>query len=289
MINAIADLGKYILRQNPDMDILDIVLDDAYDIGKNKHLFVIVFKKAKTDSKEMWQFDRIEYCELDSTYKNKILYKRGSGKGTDFTPTTKITDDLEKKTFPNKIVNWFKQQEDNELFSDEEKEFLNEIYKSIEKEKNNIVSEINGKLFEITDKLGKVLTIGFENNNGSGKIDFIGNYDFFKNFLIEEAKKDYKYSNANKTYSFSTNKLCSICNKNTPEVFGFFTDLKFYNVDKPGMITGEFKHGNAWKNYPVCLNCALNVRKGYDFLQNKFNFRFYGLRYYFIPKVSSVQ
>jgi CRISPR-associated protein Csh1 len=52
------------------------------------------------------------------------------------------------------------------------------------------------------------------------------------------------------------------------------------------MITGGFQHEYAWKNYPVCLDCALNIREGYNFLKEHFNFKFYGLRYYFIPKIS---
>jgi CRISPR-associated protein Csh1 len=287
MINAIAELGEYVLKQNPDLSILDIFLEDAYDGGKNKHLFVIVLKEI--NGKEKWKFDRIDYFELDSTYKKKILYKKGnSGRGPDYTPTTKITE-LEKKTFPNKIINWFKAQKDNEIFSDKEKTFLNELYKVIKEKQQDIINEINKKFLEIedkiTDKSGSVLTIGFKNS--SSKVDFINSYILFEKVLVEEAKKSYKYSPTHKVYSFSRDKLCSVCNKNVSEVMGFFTDLKFYNIDKPGMITGGLRYENAWKNYPVCLDCALKVRKGFDVLQNKFSFRFYGLRYYFTPKISN--
>lgn len=94
MINVIADLGKYSLGKNPT-DILDMVLDDAYDNGKNKHLLIIAFEKSENQnllfsSEKHWQFKEVLYRELDTTYKKQILYKRGEGKGTDFTPTTKI-------------------------------------------------------------------------------------------------------------------------------------------------------------------------------------------------------
>ena len=44
------------------------------------------------------------------------------------------------------------------------------------------------------------------------------------------------------------------------------------------MITGGFQYSDAWKNYPICNECTLNIRNGYSYLQNNFNFKFYGLR-----------
>lgn len=289
MINAIADLGKYVLEKNPT-DTIDMVLDDAYDNGRNKHLLIITFEKRENQNtlsaswQKKWQFKEVLYRELDTTYKRRILYKRGSSKGTDFTPTAKITDDLRNKTFPNKIYNWFKQNKDSALLAPEDNTFLNEIYNSIEEQKDIIITSIEEKLSEINDKSGKVLTVGFEDSSGTTK--YIGDYEFFTKFLLEETEKDYKYSKTFNTYSYSNDKVCSICNNRKAEVFGFFTDLKFYNVDKAGMITGGLQHKYAWKNYPVCLECVLNVRNGYNFLKENFNFRFYGLRYYFIPKIS---
>ncbi len=145
MINAIAKLGEYVVQENPEMDILDMIIDNAYDEGKNKHLFVIVFRKD-----EKWQFKEIQYRELANNYKNKILYKRGSSKGTDFTPTTKITD-LENRTFPNKVVSWFKQQKDSEYLSGDEKTMLNEINELLIKYQPIILQKLNEQIAEVVD------------------------------------------------------------------------------------------------------------------------------------------
>jgi len=68
-----------------------------------------------------------------------------------------------------------------------------------------------------------------------------------KKFLsTEESKQGYKYSSTFKKYSFSKNETCSVCNK-VKEVFGFFTSLAFYTVDKPGMVTGGFQQDKSWK------------------------------------------
>jgi len=285
MINAIAELGNYCLQKKPEMDLLDMVLDDAYDQGKNKHLLSIIFSQENSSSAD-WQFKTVEYRQLDQTYRKKILYKYGSPNGTDFTPTAKITE-LEAKTFPNKILNWFNQNKNNALLNQEEQQLLNSLQSVLEQQQAIILTQIKEKIAEINDPAGQVLTIALQ--AGSGELNFIGHYELFRKFLTEQAVLNFKYSKTNNAYSFSQDQLCSVCNIQQSEVFGFFTDLKFYTVDKAGMITSGFQHEDAWKNYPVCLNCALNVRNGYDYLKQYFNFNFYGLHYLFIPKSSDAK
>lgn len=87
MINAIADLGKYAFEKNPT-DILDMVMDDAYDNGKNKHLLIIAFEKRENQNllfspEKDWQFeekvlDEIYDIELerDVVFDAKIFSKK---------------------------------------------------------------------------------------------------------------------------------------------------------------------------------------------------------------------
>ena len=272
MINAIAELGQYI-REEKQMDLLDMFLDDAFDGGRNKHLFVVLFDKY-------FRFNNVIYKEFDRFDKKKLLYKRGPSGGTDFTPTSKITN--LKTTFERKFIKWFEQNKDNKLLSEDESSFLSKIFSYLKKHKDEIIEKTERQIELITDKSGKVITLGFLNKENN--IDLIGSNRIFKKILLEKAQENFKYSKTHETFSFSENKICSICNKKS-EVLGFFTDLKFYNVDKDGMITGGFRRKDSWKNYPVCLNCALDIRNGYIMLQDKSDFRFYGLKYYFIPRI----
>jgi CRISPR-associated protein Csh1 len=274
VINAIAELGQY-MRQENHMDFLDLMLDDAFDNGKNKHLFVVVFD-------ENLRFQEVQYKEFDSTYKKNILYKRGSSSGTDYTPTSKITKI--ETTFDKKFFKWFEQNKDSRLLQDNERNVLNKIFFSLMSCRDEIIKEIEDQINLITDKSGKVLTLGFIKDTDD--ISLVGSKNIFKRILLDKAQEDLKYSKTHKVHSYSENKTCSICNKKKDEVFGFFTDLKFYNVDKDGMVTGGFQRSAAWKNYPVCLDCVLDVRNGYSMLQKHFDFRFYGLKYYFIPIIS---
>ncbi|MHA1381524.1 MAG: TIGR02556 family CRISPR-associated protein [Candidatus Helarchaeota archaeon] len=273
MINAIAELGQYIRKEN-QMDFLDIILDDSFDRGRNKHLFITVFD-------ENCRFYKVKYRELDSSYKKTVLYKRGPSSGTDFTPTSKITK--VRTTLNRKFIKWFEQNKNNELLSDDERSFLSKLFISLKKHKDEIIERIESQSDFIKDKSGRVLTLGFLDKNGG--VNLISSNRIFRKILFDKAQEDFKYSKTNNAFSYSKERTCSICN-NEDEVFGFFTDLKFYNVDKAGMITGGFQYKNSWKNYPVCLNCALDIRNGYTMLQDQLDFSFYGLRYYFIPRIS---
>jgi CRISPR-associated protein Csh1 len=55
-------------------------------------------------------------------------------------------------------------------------------------------------------------------------------------------------------------------------------------VDKPGFVSGGFRQKDTWKNYPVCLNCALTLEEGKKYLGDNLSFNFYGFKYLLIPK-----
>ena len=289
MINAIAELGKYEKNKHPEMSNFDIWLEDSYDENKYPHLLLIEFKKEKNEDKDglfdedwKWVFNKIDYQEHSTNLKSKLLYKRGKGSnGPDLTPTSKVTE-LEK-TFKKKIMKWFESNKNYDSLDDTEKYFLTSIETEFKEKSDEILLQLKEKS-ESIDNNGFVLSISFLEN---GKQKFIGDIDFFAKFITEKSKVDYKYSKTFNRYSFSENKLCSICKTNQPEIFGYFTSLKFYNVDKSGMVTGGFDQSKSWKNYPVCLNCALNIELGMKMMEQNFLFNFYGLRYYLIPKFTN--
>ena len=50
------------------------------------------------------------------------------------------------------------------------------------------------------------------------------------------------------------------------------------------MVAGGFNQSNAWKNYPVCRDCALVLEMGKKWLEQNAKFNFYGFDYFLIPK-----
>ena len=286
MINAIAEIGKYEKEYNPNIGSnFDIWLEDSYHEKNYPHLLLIEFLRTSCDyddSDGKWEYNQVVYWGHSTTLKSKLLYKRGSPRGTDKTPTCKIAKSV-SGTFSQKIVAWFSDNQNKSFLSESQKEFIQSIYKEIKSKSKIILTDLNDKI-ESIENGGVVLSVVFRDGDDQR---YIGDFEYFTKFLTEESALDYKYSKASKNYSFGENQLCAICKQKQPEVYGYFTSLKFYNVDKPGMVTGGFDPSKSWKNYPICLNCALDVEMGIKVLDEKLLFNFYGLRYYLIPKTTT--
>ena len=264
MIEAIKETGEYAIgREGKSVDDpLDILVDSPANRDTKNVLFIVLEREG--DGFSYKGVDVEEYSKYD---KEKYLYKKGNPRGTDITPTAMITN--VKKTFGNKILNWFKNYD--EIGLDENQNFLVKIGNCIRNNSEQILKDLEEKQSK-------------ENNIISLRIDNKYLYDFkiFHDILLDKAKENF-YSKYGKI-SKSENQICSVCNERKAEVYGFVDTYKFYTVDKRGFVSGGFQQKNAWKNYPVCLNCALTLEEGKKYLQNNLKFNFYGFNYLLIPK-----
>ena len=281
MIVAIKEIGEYALEKEGKSldDPLGILVDDIESNPKNpsyKHILLIILEKSNGN----YEYNGIDIEEYSNKKIKKYLYKQGSRNGPDITPTSRITrvkeDGGKKTTFEGKILSWFKQY--NKLVPHENINFLVKVGNCLRKNKEKIQEDLEIKYSEINKKEKGSLTLKIDNK-------YIGDYEIFKTILVEKAK-DNLYSKYGKV-SKSENRLCSVCNQRQAEVYGFVDTYKFYTVDKPGFVSGGFHQEDAWKTYPVCLNCALKLEEGKKYLENNMNFNFYGFNYLIIPKFVS--
>jgi len=269
MIEGIREIGEYILKKegksldNP----LNILIDDPANRDTKGIIFIILGSKE----------NKIEYMgvELEEYSKEKLeryAYKKGAPNGPDITPTSMITT-IESTFNKTKILPWFKKY--NKFESDENINFLIRIGNCIRKNREKIFADLNEKY----KKENNVISLKIDNN-------YIGDYKIFKDILVNRAKESF-YSKYGKV-SKSKDEICSVCNIRKAEVYGFVDTYKFYTVDKPGFVSGGFQQENAWKNYPVCLNCALTLKAGKKYIGINMNFNFYGFRYLLIPQFVTV-
>ncbi len=278
MIKAIAELGRYSKKNTPELTAFDIWLEDSYDNGKYDIVFFIVLERD--DDRSEWKYKKIDISENGNHLKNKLIYKRGASRGTDKTPTAKVAKSI-VGTFRLKIKAWFDLNKETSFLEESERKFLNQISDLFSTDEERIIKDLEEQ-FKLIDAKGVVLSLQFIENSD---LKYIGDFDFFSGFIVQESKTAYKFSKTFKKYSFSNDKVCSVCNDLKQEVFGYFTSLGFYTVDKPGMVTGGFRQDLSWKNYPVCLDCALDIENGIKFKEKHFDLRFYGFRYYLIPTI----
>ena len=264
MIEAIRNIGEYALEKEEKStdDPLKILIDNPANRGTKNILFILL-----NEENEKFKYRGIEIEEYSNEKLEKYLYRKGSGaRGTDVTPISMVTD--VEKTFEIKILNWFKNYNSDK---NNKNEMLQDIYLCIKENKEKILQDLKEKS-------------ALENNIISFKINgkYLGDFEIFRNILVNKASENF-YKKFGKI-SKSENKLCSICKKKSGEVYGFVSTFNFYTVDKPGFVSGGFQQKDAWKNYPVCLNCALTLEEGKKYLGDNLSFSFYGFKYLLIPK-----
>ena len=264
MIEAIKEIGEYAIeKEGKSIDSpLNILIDDPSNRYTANILFIVL-----ESGKEGVKYKCIDVEEYSNNKLEKYLYKKGSPRGADITPTAMITK--VENTFDQKILNWF--NEYDKIGSDEEQNFIVKIGNCLRNDKEQILKDLNEKY----DKENNIIGLKIDNK-------YLGDYDVFQKTLVDRAKKNF-YSKYGKT-SKSVDEICSVCNQKRAEVYGFVDTYKFYTVDKPGFVSGGFQQKDAWKNYPVCLKCALTLEEGRKYLEDHMNFNFYGCRYLLIPK-----
>lgn len=283
MIEAIRRIGEYALEKegkrldNPT-DLLDTLTQDPASSETYKHILAIKLNKGDNG----FEFVDVDLEEYSKSKIRQYLYRRGSGKGPDITPTSRVTE-VEKTFVKNKTLPWFsKALEDKTLnLKDEKLGFLREMNDCLLEHKEIILSKLNElskSIKEVNKQQKCIITIVIEDN---GK-RYIGDYSVFREILKTRALSGY-YQKYNKE-SKSEDNICSICKSQKDEVYGFVSTYKFYTVDKPGFVSGGFDQSLAWKNYPVCQRCALTLEEGKKYLEEFSSFRFYGFDYYLIPK-----
>lgn len=83
--------------------------------------------------------------------------------------------------------------------------------------------------------------------------------------------RDYFYARANPdtkkesdSDSVGANAICSCCGEFYERVrLAPAQTLGYFTIDKPGFIAGGFQKKTAWRNFTLCAECILGIRKGH--------------------------
>lgn len=279
-MRAIRDIGEFQYNNFKSQDkLLEIFTEDPSDGGKYKTVYEITLNYIDDD----FIFKEINQREYDNELKFKYLYKAGSSRGSDITPTAKITEP--NKTYKNKILVSLKDginycNDTNE--EKREKNILTKLYRKLaEEEEKNIKAITN--IFNTVPKKDRrvILTLVLKGIEGK---KYIGDFEVFKRRVREVPLKKFYYSETFKKEVVGYESFCSICNSKKERVFGLASPYAYYTVDKPGYIAGGFNYEKSWRNYPVCQECAINLELGKNYIEKNLLFNFYGRSFYLIPK-----
>jgi len=282
MIEAIREIGKWQIEKSGKSDLDVLTKEPKFKEGGK---IVIVFIKIDLDKKEFKDIDPEDY---DSTKINKYLYRSGVSRGPNPTPianiikTKKGKSDAEtyqnlrnqlEKTFTGKIQKWFDKYSQGtiQMNADTDLQGIREILAA---NKDEILEKMVTAVASLSKKEGRLLTIKIIQDKESR---YIGDFDIFRKLLEDiESRKIAGISEKDKN--------CSVCSAKKGIVSGEVSVFKFYTIDKPGFIAGGFKKNRAWRNYPVCSTCKLELEEGRKYIEKFLSYRFYGHQYLLIPK-----
>jgi len=264
MLEAIKELGDCILdRKNKDK--LTILLEPLYKANQEEPRLLTIDIDITTAP----QYLGISIEPYRTDKNGKYLYKKGSPRGANFSPTTQITDT--SRTYQIKILGWFRDFEKiKDNFSKEDQSFIQALHELLKEKEKEIVSNLEEKRKETNISC---VTLRFRKEN---KWLYLGDLKVFKDFLLKKIfEREAKIA--------GQNKICSLCKQRKTSVFLDSSIFKFFNIDKPGFITGGFIQEDAWHMFPLCPDCKLSLVEGKNFLQN-LQFTFVkGMQYFLIP------
>jgi len=103
-------------------------------------------------------------------------------------------------------------------------------------------------------------------------------------YMVRNALEN-QYGKTDRFMSIESDRTCYVCGRTDQKVYGNFSRLKCYNLDKRGVINGGFSYEQALKNFPVCEECITGVSAGYDFASKHLTFPMCGERYILLPNL----
>ena len=268
MLNSLYELGKlWVEKEN--LETIDVLLDAEKLKKRTKKVILVELDEI---SENNFEFNKVSLKEYDPKDNIKYLYKSGSSRGTDITPSCLITE-LDK-TFNNKFLKWFEQNNSDEFFK--------QIFNCLDDNRNEIflgVKDIFNDL-ESSDNKNVILTLVINNDDEQ---NFLGDFNEFKDILKDKAFEKYYFIKSGKK-NIRGEGLCFLCDEEK-EVFGLVSNaigFAFSTPDKKGNVPG-LNIENQWKQLPICGDCALYLEAGKKFVEKYMSFSKFGLNYYVIP------
>jgi CRISPR-associated Csh1 family protein len=297
MITAIADLGK--ASELEEIEALVSHIDAR---------LVLVIKIALIEGAAKYKGLSLEEKRADGLY----LYRRDfSGRpGLFFTGKIGLFDvkkakqnrlrskseNIEEsrdavkqlKDFARKKIEWIPE---GKLISD--KAILKSIDDSMKTEIELIQNEFKSKLnliendvfaqIESLEPEELLLTVKLVDESGEHFVGAIPKYaELFKCYVIGEKESN---NEANERRP-----LCTVCNR--PAALSEFREkpLLFFTLDKPNFLPDGLAP-NAYKVFPLCHRCYVDLQKGQKYLEDNLNFKIglTSLRFWLIPVLGNVE
>ncbi len=233
--------------RNDNIGLIAEMISEKIEPPKKGKIQVFTLSNEGSIEEKNWRFFEEDYDEQNYY---KYLYKKASGRKSWFSPTFVRAE---------KIKECFRKFE---AFNLSDYPF-NVIYKLF----SHFLNKIKEKW--LANPQNKILFTFKIDGNYLIKIPAVIN-KFLDNLLDKFCYP--KKNRVSKGYG-----ECFVCGKYPINVLGAVRPYNFYSVDNEGYFQ-DLQIENAWKNFPVCENCALLLEFGRIFIDNYFDSAVQGKR-----------
>jgi CRISPR-associated protein Csh1 len=220
------------------------------------------------DSKGYW-------CLQDRQGSEGVVYRSGPPNGVDYTPCNKLANNTAKR-FLNGAEKFYE-------------------WGNIEAEKKAWLRSAIASYKESSEAIWKALEVKKQEAGIDGK-DHRGYVYLARNDLADavyawQEAKEYLVTQFLEPFAKGgvRSGSCAVCGEGSKAVYGNYSVIACYNLDKRGSIAGGFAAGEAHRNLPVCASCALALAEAFTFAERHFISFMAGQTYMVLPFTESAQ
>jgi CRISPR-associated protein Csh1 len=258
--------------------------DNPYGLVRDErveNVIVLNFTSEFKNKKPKVSFDNVTLAKFSAKSNNMKFFFE--------VPKANKTPD-----FPSVLIKYADIKENLSFFKDEKEK--SKIIKVLNKyKKDSKLGELRESFLSNSEDIRTAVENSMEGRNNDNdeyllslSVDgkCIGESDFFIEIRqkIKENLLARFFTLKNKVFK-EFDKHCSVCLSKNKEIWGYVSTFNFYTAKTEfAPISGGFNKEKAWKNYPVCPDCAAKLEEVKAIIENYMNYDFCGFSYYLIPE-----
>jgi CRISPR-associated protein Csh1 len=279
-----------------------IVADEADDptaglIEKLPPTFtkVIELEIEETNAFESYALKQVVLAPLDVDGEAKYLYRAGGTSGPGVTLTCKLgksnKSDKSPKTarqhgqtaLKKKVIGYLQKMADT-ANTKEGRKFGKAVASELTKNEAAALDRITEYAEAVhQSKEDSIITLVV---NAHGARIYPQDLAQLREFFVQSSSPETREVRG--TSSTGENAVCCCCSRLSSKVFCQPQTLPYFTFDKPGFVAGAFFdqeeiQANAWRNFPLCGECILDVRRGFKQVEVRLQFKLCGISYLLIP------
>lgn len=211
-----------------------------------------------------------EFTRVESVIGNKeVVYRSGPPNGTDVTPCCKLAGDT-----ANRLLRAVQNLSEYKFLPADKKTWLETTIHCFEQHKDDIWTQVEAKKDQagVNNKEHRAYIYW----SGGNPAEAVYQWPEAKSFMVDDFLRPFAKGGTRPGH-------CLVCNQSDKTVYGNYSVLACYNLDKPGSIAGGFAAAQGHRNLPVCGECALSLAEAFAFAERHLISTMAGQSYMILP------